>query len=121
MTKFSMLANLDAAITTIHVHGLDEASRQLTPYLPVRYVQLQRGRACFHGAVARLGNTFVGRIGADRDKVEFIEVPRGKTLALIPIHGLARLGTMCVTPGHAIVARGPGRFVIFTDREYRAL
>ena len=115
------LEKLDNAVTDIHAHGLEEASRQLAPFLQVRYLQLQRGGACFHGTVARLENTFVGRAGADRDKVECIEVPRGRTLIVIPTAGVARLGTMDVTTGHAMVAHGPTQLIAYTDREYRML
>lgn len=120
MTTFSPPAKTDELVTRIHVHGLAEASQQLAPFIQVRYVQLQRGIACFHGAMARLGSTFAGRVGADRDKVEFIEVPRGRTLVVFPTHGLARFGTNRVGPGHAIVARGPSQLITYTDREYRA-
>lgn len=121
MTTFSPLTKLDQAVIRIHVHGLDEASQQLAPFMQVHYLQLQRGGACFHGAVARLGNTFVGGAGADRDKVEFIEVPSGRTLIIVPTRGLARLGTICVTPGHAMVAHGTSQLIAYTDREYRML
>lgn len=121
MTTFSPLAKLDQAVIRIHVHGLDEASQQLAPFMQVHYLQLQRGGACFHGAVARLGNAFVGGAGADRDKVEFIHVPRGRTFIIVPTRGLARLGTTCVSPGHAIVAHGPNQLIAYTDRDCRVL
>jgi AraC-like DNA-binding protein len=120
MTTFSPLAKIDETVTRIHVHGLDEASQQLAPFIQVGYVQLQRGRACFHGAMAKLGNTYVGDVEADRDKVEFIQVPRGRTVIVVPTRGLARQGTTDVAPGHAMVAHGPGQLIAYTDREYQA-
>lgn len=117
----SLSAKVDDTVTRMHVHGLDEASLQLAPFMQVRYVQLQRGGACFHGAVGKLGNALIGHAGADRDKVEFIEVPRGTTLVIVPTRGLARVGTTCVAPGHALVAHGPTQLIAYTDREYRVL
>lgn len=108
-------------LSRIHTHGLDEASRHLEPFLQVRYVQLERGTACVDGAVARLDRMTVGRCGADRGKVEWLDVPRGRMLIVMPVRGRARLDAACVVPGHAIVANGPTRLVIFTDRDYQAL
>lgn len=106
--------------TLIHKHGLDETAAALAPLVSVRYVQLERGMACSHGALAGLDRLTVGHIGADRNKVEWLDVPRGRMLMVVPTDGRARLGTTSLEPGQAIVAHGPTQLVAFTDREYRA-
>lgn len=111
---------LDSFSTRIHAHGLDEASEALSPLLSVRYVQLERGIACSSGALARLDRLTVGHMGADRNKVEWLDVPRGQMLIVVPIGGRARLGTTSIEPGRAIIAHGPTQLVAFTDREYQA-
>lgn len=121
MTTTLQPVKLDNVATRIHAHGLDEAAKQLAPFLQVRYVQLEPGTACVHGAAARLDQVIVGRCGADRNKVEWLDVPRGRVLVVMPIRGQARLDTACVVPGQAIVAHGPTQVVAFTDRDYRAL
>jgi AraC-like DNA-binding protein len=40
---------------------------------------------------------------------------------VVPTRGVARLGTTCVTPGHAMLAHGPNQLIAYTDREYRML
>jgi AraC-like DNA-binding protein len=102
---------------SIHAHGLDEAAEQLDPYLPVRYVQLERGAICFHGTATRLGAVTVGHYGGSRNKVEWLGVPRERTLILVPKQGRARLGTTNVNRLQAVVAHGPLQLVAFTDRD----
>lgn len=121
MTTTLLPAQLDNVVTRIHAHGFDEASQQLAPFIQARYVQLESGTACTHGAVARLDHMIVGRVGADRNKVECLDVPRGRMLIVMPIRGRACFGTMVVAPGQAIVAHGPAQLVAFTDRDHRAL
>jgi AraC-like DNA-binding protein len=118
-TTSSQLA-LDSFSTRVHTHGLDEAAAALAPLLSIRYVQLERGMACSRGAMARLGRVTVGQAGADRNKVEWLEVPRGRMLIVVPMSGRARLGTTSIEPGQVIVAHGATQLVAFTDREYQA-
>jgi len=106
--------------TRIHTHGLDEASDALAPWLSVRYVQLERGMPCSTGALARLDRLTVGHVGADRNKVEWLDVPRGQRLIVVPVCGRARLGTTAIEAGQVIVAHGPTQLVEFTGRDYRA-
>ncbi|GFE82816.1 hypothetical protein GCM10011487_48160 [Steroidobacter agaridevorans] len=107
-------------VTRIHAHGLDEAAAQLAPFLRARYVQLERGMACSRGSAARLDQMSVGYVGADRHKVEWLEVPRGRMLIVVPTRGRARLGTTNVGRGRAIVAHGPTELTLCTDRDYRS-
>jgi AraC-like DNA-binding protein len=102
---------------SIHAHGLDEASEQLAPYLQVRYVQLERGSICFHGAATRLGAVTVGHYGGSRNKVEWIDIARERTLIVVPKQGRARVGTARLTRLQAVIAHGPMQLVAFTDRE----
>ncbi len=111
----------DSCTTRIHAHGLDEACEQLAPFMRVRYVQLERGMACSRGAVARLEPLTVGYVGADRHKVEWLDVPRGQMILAVPIRGRARFGTTSVERGQAILAHGPVQLVSWTDRDYRSL
>lgn len=106
--------------TRIHTHGLDEASDALAPLLSVRYVQLEPGMPCSSGAMARLDRLTVGHVGADRNKVEWLDVSRGQLLIVVPTCGRARLGTTGIESGQVIVAHGPTQMVAFTDREYQA-
>ncbi|WP_157995329.1 helix-turn-helix domain-containing protein [Peristeroidobacter soli] len=108
------------ASTLIHAHGLDETCEQLAPFINIRYVQLERGMACARGAVARMEQLTVGYLGADRHKVEWLDVPRGQMIFLVPMHGRARLGTTGVEPGQAIIAHGPAQLVVCTEREYQS-
>jgi len=110
----------DNLVTRIHAHGLVEASAQLAPFLQVRYVQLERGMACSRGSAARLERMSVGHVGTDRHKVEWLDVPRGRMLVVVPTRGRARLGTASVERGRAIVAHGPTELSLCTDREYQA-
>lgn len=110
----------ESVVTRIHAHGLDEAAAQLAPSLNVRYVQLERGMACSRGSVAQTDCVAVGHVGADRHKVEWLDVLRDRMLIIVPISGRARLGTAGVEPGQAIVARGPTQLVACTDREYQS-
>lgn len=107
-------------VTRIHAHGLVEASAQLAPFIKARYVQLGRGMACARGSAARLGRMTVGYVGADRHKVEWLDVPRGRMLIVVPTRGRARLGASSVERGRAIVAHGPTELSLCTDGEYRA-
>lgn len=107
-------------VTRIHAHGLDEAAAQLAPFLGARYVQLERGMACSRGSAARLGRMSVGYVGADRRKVEWLEVPRGRMLIVVPVRGRARLGTTSVGRGRAIVAHGPTELTLCTDADYQS-
>ena len=118
-TTSSQLA-LDSFSTRIDTKGLDEAAAALAPLLSIRYVQLERGPACSYGALARLGRFTVGHVGTDCNKVEWLEVPRGQLLMAVPMSGRARLGTLSIEPGQAIIAHGPTQLVAFTDREYQA-
>lgn len=102
---------------SIHAHGLDEAAEQLAPYLQVRYVQLERGATCFHGAATRVGAMTVGHYGGSRNKVECLDVARERTLVIIPRHGRARLGTTSLSRQQAVIAHGPLQLVAFTERE----
>lgn len=106
--------------TRIHTHGLDEAADALAPLLSVRYVQLERGMPCSTGAMARLDRLTVGHVGADRNKVEWLDVPSGQTLIVVPMCGRARLGTTNVEVGQVIIAHGPTQLVEFTGSDYRA-
>ena len=106
MATIAAPLTFDNVVTRIHGHGLDEASEQLAPSLSVSYVQLERGMACSRGAVARLDRMVVGHVGADRHKVEWLDVPRDRTMMIVPISGRARLGTTGVERGQVIVAHG---------------
>jgi AraC-like DNA-binding protein len=108
------------ASTLIHAHGLDEAREQLAPFISVRYVQLERGMACSRGAVARMEQLTVGYVGADRHKVEWLDVPRGQIILVVPVRGRARLGTTSIEPGKAVIAHGPSQLVVCTDRQYQS-
>jgi AraC-like DNA-binding protein len=107
-------------VTRIHAHGLEEAAAQLAPFLGAHYVQLERGMACSRGAAARLDRMALGYVGADRHKVEWLEVPRGRMLIVVPTRGRARLGATSVERGRAIVAHGPTELTFCTDRDYRS-
>jgi AraC-like DNA-binding protein len=111
---------LESVVTRIHAHSLDEASEQLAPSLNVRYVQIERGTACSRGSVAQTGCVTLGHVGADRCKVEWLDVPRDRIITIVPISGRARLGATSVAPGQAILAHGPVQLVTWTDREYRS-
>lgn len=104
---------------SIHAHGLDEACEQLAPYLQVRYVQIERGQICFHGTAARLGAVSIGQYGGSRNKVEWLDVQRERTLVLVPRRGHARLGATSIGRLQAVVAHGPVQLVAFTDREFQ--
>jgi AraC-like DNA-binding protein len=119
VTTSSTLA-FDNFVTRIHAHGLDEAAAQLAPFVKVRYVQLERGMACSRGSAARLGHLSVGYVAADRHKVEWIDVPRGRMLIVVPTRGRARLSTSSIERGRVIVAHGPTELSLCTDREYQA-
>jgi AraC-like DNA-binding protein len=114
------MLTLDSFVTRIHAHGLDEASEQLAPYINIRYVQLERGMACSRGSAARLGQMTIGYVSADRHKIEWLQVPRGRMLIVVPTRGRARLGTTCVKRGCAIVAHGPTELTLCTDRDYQS-
>jgi AraC-like DNA-binding protein len=120
MATTSSQLTLDSFSTRIHTYGLDEAAAALAPVVSIRYVQLERGMACSYGAMARLDRLTVGHVGTDRNKVEWLEVPRGQMFIVVPMSGRARLGTTSVEPGQVIVAHGPAQLVAFTDREYQA-
>lgn len=120
MATTSPMLTLDNFVTRIHAHGLDEASEQLAPYINVRYVQLERGMACSRGSAARLGKVTIGYVSADRHKVEWLQIPRGRMLIVVPTRGRARLGTTCVERGRAIVAHGPSEVTLCTDRNYQS-
>jgi len=120
MATTSAPLTLDCFSTRIHTQGLDEASEALAPLLSVRYVQLERGMPCSSGAMARLDRLTVGHVGADRNKVEWLDVPRGQVLIVVSMCGRARLGTTGIEPGQVIIAHGPAQLVEFTDREYQA-
>lgn len=107
-------------VTRIHAHGLDEAAAQLAPFLRARYVQLGRGMACSRGSVARLGQMSVGYVGSDRHKVEWLEVPRGRMLIVVPTRGRARLGATSVERGRAIVAHGPTELTLCSEPDYQS-
>lgn len=111
---------LDRFVTRIHAHGLDEASEQLGPFINIRYVQLERGMACSRGSAARLEQMTIGYVSADRHKLEWLEVPRGRMLIVVPTRGRARLGTTCIGRGRAIVAHGPTELTLCTDRDYQS-
>lgn len=104
-----------------HAHGLDEASEKLAPYLQVRYVQLERGPACFEGAITRLGSFVAGRYRGSRNKLERFDVPRGRMLAVLPRQGLARVGVTNLEANQVVFARGRQELVLFTDRECHTL
>ena len=76
--------------------------------------------ACSRGSAARLNQVAVGHVGADRHKVEWIEVPRGRMLIMAPTQGRARLGTSSIERGRVIVAHGPAELALCTDRNYRS-
>lgn len=120
MATTSSQLTLDRFSTRIHTHGLDEAAAALAPLLSIRYVQLERGMACSYGAMARLDRLTVGHVGTDRNKVEWLDVPREQMFIVVPMSGRARLGTTGVEPGQVIIAHGPTQLVAFTDREYQA-
>lgn len=120
MATISATPAFDNCVTCIHAHGLDEASEQLAPFLGVRYVQLERGMPCSQGSAARLNQLTVGYVGTDRHKVEWLEVPRGRMLIIVPTHGRARLGTASVARGRVIVAHGPTALTLCTGRDYRS-
>jgi AraC-like DNA-binding protein len=103
--------------SSIHAHGLDEAAEQLASYLQVRYVQLERGAICFHGAATRVGAATFGHCGGSRNKIEWLDVARGRALVLMPRRGQARLGTKSLGRLQAVVAQGPTQLVAFTDRD----
>lgn len=109
-----------SSVTRIHAHGLDEASEQLAPSLNVRYVQLERGTACSLGSVVQTDRVTAGHVGADRCKVEWLDVPRERIVTLVPISGRAKLGAASVEPGQVLIAHGPAQLVTWTDREYRS-
>lgn len=106
-------------VTRIHAHGLDEAAAQLAAFLRARYVQLERGMACSRGSAVRMGQMSAGYVGADRRKVEWLEVPRGRMLVVVPTRGRARLGTTTVGRGRAILAHGPTELTLCTEADYR--
>lgn len=110
-----------SALGRIHAHGLDEASEQLAPFLQARYVQLERGVICFHGAVASLGAMTLGHYQGSRNKVEWLEVPRDRTLMIVPKQGSARLGTTSLGGLQVAVVHGPMQLIAFTDRDFRPL
>lgn len=120
MATTSSPLTLGHFVTRIHAHGLDEASEQLAPFVRVRYVQLERGMACSRGSAVRLDEMTVGYTGADRHKVEWLEVPRGRMFIVVPTRGRARLGTTGVGRGAAIVAHGPTELTLYTDRDYQS-
>jgi len=120
MATTSSLLAFDDFVTRIHAHCLVEAAAQLAPFIRVRYVQLERGMACARGCAARMDRMSVGYVGADRHKVECLDVPRGRVLIVVPTRGRARLGTSTVERGRAIVAQGPTELSLYTDREYQA-
>jgi AraC-like DNA-binding protein len=120
MATTSLALTFDNGVTCIHAHGLDEASAQLAPFLKVRYVQLERGMACSRGSAARLNQIAVGHVGADRHKVEWVEVPRGRMLIIAPTRGRARLGTTGIERGRVVVAHGPAELTLCTDRHYQS-
>src|SRR5688500_7022112 len=76
--------------------------------------------ACSRGSAARLDRMSHGYVGADRHKVEWLEVPRGRMLIVVPTRGRARLGTTSVGRGRAIVAHGPTELTLCTDRDFRS-
>jgi AraC-like DNA-binding protein len=78
---------------------------------------LERGEICFHGTATRAGAVTVGHYGGSRNKVECIDVPRERTLVVVPKQGRARLGTVSLTRLQAVIAHGPVQLVAFTGRE----
>nr|WP_298726464.1 helix-turn-helix domain-containing protein [uncultured Steroidobacter sp.] len=109
---------LNAVVTRIHAHGLDEASEQLARFMSVRYVQLERGMASSFGEFAALETIAVGQLSADRHKVEWLDVPPGRLLMVAPVRGRARAGTARIGPGQIVLAHGPTQLVMCTEGGY---
>ncbi len=76
--------------------------------------------ACSSGEFAAFEPMAVGHASADRHKVEWLDVPAGRVLMVVPIRGRARAGTASIGPGQVIVAHGPTQLVACTDRGYAA-
>jgi AraC-like DNA-binding protein len=105
-------------LTRIHAHGLDEAAEQLAPIMRARYVQLERGRVCMRGAIARLDRVSVARFCADRNRIVHVDTEPGRLMLFVPMRGTARLGTAEICPQHVVLVSRAAQIVAFSDRRF---